>query len=153
MNRFILIFIFILSISKISYADLLKPSPLLKPQQVIAIQLSALNNNDIPYKDFGIEQTFEFAHPNNKKYTGPLAKFTKMMYSQSYISMINHQSHNISLVMSSENIALFFIEITDIKGSKLGFEWIIEKVNIQGNFYDCWMTTSVSPPMKFGEST
>ena len=59
-------------------AELLKPSPLLKPNQVISIQLSALNNNDAPYKNFGIQQTWEFAHPKNRKFTGPLKNFTKM---------------------------------------------------------------------------
>ena len=29
-------------------------------------------NNDLVFKDSGIEQTWNFAHPNNKKVTGPL---------------------------------------------------------------------------------
>ena len=34
-------------------------------------------NNDRDYKDRGIEQTWKFAHPNNKKVTGPLNNFKK----------------------------------------------------------------------------
>ena len=94
---YLLIFIFIF-ISKFSYAELLKPSPLLKPEQVIAIQLKALNNNDNPYKNFGIEQTWEFAHPDNRKFTGPLENFTRMMFSSSYKNMINHNKHKINLI-------------------------------------------------------
>ena len=33
---------------------------------VLVIQLNSLQNNDYPYRDAGIEQTWEFAHPNNK---------------------------------------------------------------------------------------
>ena len=63
--------IFLISIS-ISKADLLKPNSDIKPNRVIEIQLSGLQNNDLIYKDSGIEQTWNFAHPNNKKVTGPL---------------------------------------------------------------------------------
>ena len=131
----------------------LTSSPLLKPDQVIAIQLSALNNNDDPYKNFGIEQTWEFAHPENRKFTGPLENFIKMMYSSSYVKMINHKKHKIKLIQTADQIAFFFIEIIDKNGTKLGFNWIVEKVLIKGEFYNCWMTSSVSPPMKYGEST
>ena len=134
-------------------AELLKPSPLLKPDQIIAIQLSALNNNDNPYKNFGIKQTWEFAHPQNRKFTGPLENFTKMMFSSSYVKMINHNKHNINLIQISNNIAFYFIEIIDKDSTRLGFNWTVEKVLVKGEFYNCWMTVSVSPPMKYGEST
>ena len=32
-------------------------------------------NNDIEFEDSGIEQTWNFAHPDNKKNTGPLSQF------------------------------------------------------------------------------
>ena len=62
-------FFFILT--NISNADLIKPNPGLKPFEVLMIQLNSLKDNDNPYKDAGIEQTWEFAHPNNKAITGP----------------------------------------------------------------------------------
>ena len=55
-----------------SFADVLKPSVNIDPKQVVVIQLNALMKNDSPYKDRGIEQTWEFAHPNNQRMTGPL---------------------------------------------------------------------------------
>ena len=65
------IFLFFFAAS-ISNADLIRPEPSLKPLDVVLIQLNSLKNNNIPYKDAGIKQTWEFAHPNNKKITGPL---------------------------------------------------------------------------------
>ena len=117
------------------------------------IQLLALNNNDYPNTNFGIKQTWEFANPNNKIYTGTLEKFTKMMFSPSYKVMINHKSHKINEIQSSENIALFFVEIEDLKGLRFKFNWIVEKVIDQGSYYNCWMTTLVSIPIRYGEST
>ena len=55
-----------------SFADVLEPSVNIDPKQVVLIQLKALMKNDSPYKDRGIEQTWEFAHPNNQRMTGPL---------------------------------------------------------------------------------
>ena len=48
-------------------ADLIKPSFNIEPYQVVEIQLRSLKENDNPYKDNGIRQTWEFAHPNNQK--------------------------------------------------------------------------------------
>ena len=76
----VLFFLFI----NISYADLIKPNSKLKPIEVLLIQLNSLKNNNVPYKDAGIEQTWEFAHPKNKRITGPLDKFKKMIYSKNY---------------------------------------------------------------------
>ena len=58
-------------------ADLINPSSLIKPKEVIKIQLSGLMKNDDQFKDSGIEQTWNFAHPDNKKNTGPLPNFKK----------------------------------------------------------------------------
>ena len=86
----IILFFIILLIAKSTHAELLKPSPNLEPQEIISIQLKALKDNNNPYKNSGIEQTWEFAHPSNRKFTGPLSKFKKMMYSPSYIIMLNY---------------------------------------------------------------
>jgi hypothetical protein len=68
----------LISIS-ISKAELLKPNNQIKPDEVVKIQLSGLQKNDSNFKDSGIEQTWNFAHPNNKKVTGPLPNFKRML--------------------------------------------------------------------------
>ena len=52
--------------TSISYAELVKPNNGIEPYQVVKIQLRSLKQNDNPKKDNGIEQTWEFAHPNNQ---------------------------------------------------------------------------------------
>ena len=57
----IVLFLYILLSSEIVIAELLKPTPNLQPQEVISIQLNALKDNNNPYEDAGIEQTWLFA--------------------------------------------------------------------------------------------
>ena len=89
----VILFFFLISFS---YAELLKPNSTISPKEVIKIQLSGLQQNDLEYKDSGIEQTWKFAHPNNKRVTGPLSNFKMMIKSDSYGMMINHLSHTIT---------------------------------------------------------
>ena len=56
-----------------------QPDPSLSPQDVVSIQLEALRNNDTPYDNRGIEVTFNFASPANKRITGPIERFAAMV--------------------------------------------------------------------------
>ena len=127
-------FFIIISIANISYSELLKPQADLLPEEVISIQLTALQNNNYPYINFGIEQTWELAHPSNRQYTGSLSNFIKMMYSDSYFIMINHKKHNINLVEQEVNISFFLVELVDKTGNKFKLQWIVEKVLLDGEF-------------------
>ena len=150
--RFILITIILCLYIIPVKAELLKPNPFIKPQEVISIQLTALQKNSIPYSNAGITQTWEFAHPSNRQYTGPLEKFISMMYSPSYIIMLDHQFHNIIPVSQDDDVAYFFIELIDKLGNKFGFQWTLKKVLVQGDYKNCWMTVGVSRPMPLAKS-
>ena len=148
----VLIILFAIFISDIAFAELLKPNSALKPIEVISIQLNALKDNNNPYLNAGVVQTWEFAHPSNRKYTGPLENFIKMMYAPSYNIMLNHSDHNIIYVSDKDFITHFFVEITDKEGNKFGFTWTLEKVIAESKFKDCWMTTAVSQPLPLAKS-
>ena len=147
-----LIILFTIFTSDIAFAELLKPNSALKPIEVISIQLNALKDNNNPYLNAGVAQTWEFAHPSNKKYTGPLENFVKMMYTPSYVLMLEHIDHNIIVVSDRDFISHFFVEITDKEGNKFGFTWTLEKVIAESKFKDCWMTTAVSQPLPLAKS-
>tara|TARA_Y100001936_G_scaffold70420_1_gene69498 strand:+ start:28 stop:489 length:462 start_codon:yes stop_codon:yes gene_type:complete len=135
-----------------SNAELLKPSKLISPKEVVSIQLSGLKNNDLEYKDSGIEQTWNFAHPNNKRVTGPLDNFKRMIKSESYQMMINHLTHTITEVGSSDKWAQFEVIILDQNKIYHKFNWQVEKYTLEGTLQDCWMTTMVSSPIPLGSS-
>ena len=103
--------LFFLLLTNISNADLLKPNTTLKPMDVLTIQLNSLKNNNVPYKDAGIEQTWKFAHPNNKSVTGPLEKFKKMIYSENYQLLIGHENYEIIVLNESKNTFVYKVYI------------------------------------------
>ncbi len=135
-----------------SNAELLSPNNTISPKEVVKIQLSGLQQNDLEYKDSGIEQTWKFAHPNNKRVTGPLSNFKMMIKSNSYEMMINHLSHTITELGSSDKWAQFEVIILDKNKIYHKFNWQVEKYTLDGSLKDCWMTTMVSSPISLGSS-
>ena len=147
--KFIIFFFLFINIS---YADLVKPNSNLKPFDVLMIQLDSLKNNNIPYKDAGIEQTWEFAHPINKKFTGPLKRFKKMIYSDSYKILISHQNNKTIILKETSNKLIYKVFVLSKDKKKYYYIWQIEKVEKEGKFKNCWMTTGVSDPIYLGET-
>ena len=135
-----------------STAEILKPSSNIKPSEVVTIQLNGLQKNDLDFKDSGIEQTWNFAHPNNKKVTGPLPNFKRMIKGDSYQMMLDHLSHTITELGSSDNWAQFEVIILDKDKIYHKFNWQVEKYLLDGSLKDCWLTTMVSNPIPLGSS-
>ena len=142
--------VFFFLFADISYADLIKPNSNLKPLDVLMIQLNSLKNNNNPYKDAGIEQTWEFAHPTNKTSTGPLEKFKQMIYSDSYKILISHENSKTTILKETQNKFVYKVYILSKDKKKYYYIWQIEKVK-EGKFKNCWMTTNVSNPNFLGE--
>ena len=151
-NFFLKFFLIFLLLLKPSFADILKPSTEIEPEKVIKIQLTALMENDNPYIDSGIVQTWEFAHPNNRKMTGPLERFKNMIKADSYSMLLNHSNHEISEVYMSNKVATFEVTVMDLEKKYYKFKWQVEKYNGEGTLKDCWLTSAVSQPMPIGSS-
>ena len=144
----------------VAYAgDLVRPDPSIAPAEVVAIQLMGLKNNDLIETDFGIRQTWSFAHPKNRNVTGPFPRFAQMLKGPGYSVLLNHKSHEIrngpstskSKTNDDENRRQFDVFMETAKGDILYFSWIVQKV-ATGQFKDCWMTVSVSAPRPAGQS-
>jgi len=150
--RLLLIILIIFALSNNSLADIIKPNNGIEPLQVVKIQLRGLMNNDKPIKDNGIEQTWQFAHPNNKKYTGPIEKFKIMLKGESYSMLLNHTENQVTEVYMSENVATFEVLVLDKDKKYYKFKWQVEKYNKDGPLKNCWLTTAVSQPISMGSS-
>ena len=146
------VLIFVLISISISKAELLKPNSQIKPAEVVKIQLSGLQKNDLSFKDSGIEQTWNFAHPNNKKVTGPLPNFKRMIKGDAYQMMLDQLSHTITELGSSDKWAQFEVVILDKNKIYHKFNWQVEKYTLDGLLKDCWLTTMVSNPIPLGSS-
>ena len=147
--KFFIIFLFSISISK---AELLQPNSTIKPSDVVKIQLLGLQKNNDVFEDSGIEQTWNFAHPNNKKATGPLERFKKMIKGNNYQMMINHLSHTITQVRRGNSWVQFEVILLDKEKIYHKFNWQVEKYTGDGPLKNCWLTTMVSSPEPLGSS-
>ena len=147
-----IIFVLALFFIATAKADLIKPNNSIEPYQVLKIQLSGLKKNDDPYKDSGITQTWEFAHPNNQKITGPLSRFKKMLNGDSYKVLLNHKEHKITEIQLTNFVASYEVIIIDENKSYYKFNWQVEKYTKDGILKDCWLTTMVSAPIPIGSS-
>ena len=140
---------FILTTAK---AEIIKPNSEIEPNQVVKIQLDGLMKNDEPNLNNGIKQTWEFAHPSNKKYTGPLSKFITLLKGQNYKMLINHLDNEIIEIFKTSNKYGFEVTILSNDKNYYQFQWVVEKYYEEGPLKDCWLTTSVSNPISLGSS-
>ena len=131
------------------YAELTEPNKKLEPYDVVKIQLEALKNNN--KDDNGIKQTWLFAHPDNKKITGPYERFRIMIYGQQYKYLINHASHKIKLLTNSPNTYIYRIEILTDEKKLFFYEWHVQKGS-DNECKNCWFTSAVSQPMDQGNT-
>ena len=145
----IIIFITFFTFTILNSFEIVKPNKKLDAYDVVKIQLEALKNND--KNDNGIRQTWLFAHPDNKKVTGPYAKFRIMLYGQQYRYLINHSSHKIKLITNSPNTYVYRIEILSENKKLYFYEWHVQKGS-DDNCKNCWFTTAVSQPVDQGNT-
>ncbi len=119
-----------------------QPDPSLSPQDVVSIQIEALRNNDTPYEDRGIEVTFEFASPTNKRMTGPLERFKAMVRNPVYGPMINHRSAEYENVRVEGDFAQVDAILRTTDGQYLGYRFMLSRQH--GNEYEgSWMSDAV----------
>jgi len=127
----------------------ISPSPELTAEDVVAIQLRALKHNNTPSRDAGIAQVWEFAHPDNKRLTGPLPRFAQMIRSASYAILLGHRSHTISKAPAPGNGAAFYVDVVGQSGVAVRYLWVLAKA-YGGDLNGSWMTVTVTIPRQDG---
>ena len=139
-----LVFLFILPFQLWASYDIENayPEPKLKPNDVVRLQLLAMQQNDD--SDFGIEVTFRFASPANKKQTGPLKRFISLVRNPSYSPLLNHINATFIELTVEEVFAVQDVIITTSNGKRIGYRFrlSIQKCPL---YPGCWMTDSVVP--------
>ena len=152
MKILIKLFFILLFTTNFVQGEIVEPNNGIEPYQVVKIQLRGLMENDNPKMDSGIEQTWEFAHPENQKYTGPLENFKKMLKGDSYSMLIDHLDHEVAEVYNNDKLATFEVTVLDKDKKYYKFKWQVEKYLGEGPLNNCWLTTAVSQPTPTGSS-
>ena len=118
------------------------PNPELKANEIVSLQLMAMQQNDISNR--GIAITFRFASPQNKVQTGPLSRFIMLFSDPSYRPLLNHLDATFLHLKVEGNAAIQEVIITTSSGTRKGFRFFLSRQ--QGEqFKDCWMTDAVIP--------
>lgn len=117
------------------------PNPDYRPKEVIEMQIEALKFNDEPFKDSGIETAFNFASQDNKRATGPISKFKKMVHNKRYSMLLNHDSAEFKDFEVNGNQATQTLLVEKDDKERL-YEFGVEKQKEEPN-EGCWMTNTV----------
>jgi hypothetical protein len=122
--------------------DLPKPHPDLSAEEVVKIVLEALQHNDAPCADCGIETTFNFASPANRAVTGPLPRFVEMVRNPMYQPLLHFDRVEFEPINLEGDHAEQRVKVFDANGDSAVFVWMLTRQPGPA-WKDCWMTDSV----------
>jgi len=132
-----------------AYSDVL-PNDLFSSVEVVELQMSSLQTNT-KNNNSGIYQCWLFAHPENKRYTGPFSNFKKMISETSYNILLNSSKFKIRLIEENKNKAAYSVNVDAYDNKRYNLTWLLEKASISKDCKNCWMTTSVTQPQFIGQ--
>ncbi len=119
------------------------PSPDLTAEQVVRIQVEALQRNDEPYTDAGIETTFRFASPSNQAATGPIQRFSEMVKGPVYGDMLDADRADFGAIVVDGDRAAQRVTLAHQDGRRATYVFDLS-VQDGGEYDGCWMTDGVS---------
>ena len=126
------------------------PNDLFSSIEVVELQMSSLQTNT-KNNNSGIYQCWLFAHPENKKYTGPFNNFKRMISDTSYKILLNSNKFKVKLLKENKNNATYSVNVDAYDNKRYNLIWVLEKASISQECKNCWMTTSVTQPQFMGQ--
>ena len=126
------------------------PNDLFSSIEVVELQMSSLQTNT-KNNNSGIYQCWLFAHPENKKYTGPFNNFKRMISDTSYKILLNSNKFRVKLLNENKNNATYSVNVDAYDNKRYNLMWVLEKASISQDCKNCWMTTSVTQPQFMGQ--
>jgi hypothetical protein len=144
----ILVSLFFLNLNKV-YSDVL-PNDIFSSAEVVELQMTSLQTNS-KINNLGIYQCWLFAHPENKKYTGPFTNFKSMISDTSYNVLLNSLKFKTKLLSKNKKITKFSVDVDAYDNKRYNLTWVLEKTYLNKDCMNCWMTTSVTQPKFIGQ--
>jgi hypothetical protein len=131
------------------------PSPLHAPEAVLAEQLSAL-------RDQRFSDVFAHASPANKRATGPVAKFARMLHAPAYAPLLGHaRAETLQRLQPSPAVFMELVRVYPAQPQPPSpqappqqqqqpqhytYLWVLSRqADGSGDDAGCWMVDSVQP--------
>ena len=97
--------------------------------------------------DVAIDIIWNFAHEDNQEVTGPIERFSMMLTSEPYDSIVDLKDYSYEVILeSSENIQ-YEVKVLTQNNNYFVITWIFQKTIC--NEKPCWRTIGVSQPEYF----
>ena len=127
--------------AQVSPPSAVAPHPGLEPQDVVRIQLEALRGNAAD--DSGIAVAFSFASPDNRRNTGPLARFAHMIKKGPYAPMLRfteavYAPPNVQGRLAVQDVTLVAPGMAPVR-----YRFHLSRQEAEGPLHECWMTEGV----------
>ena len=126
------------------------PNDIFSAIEVVELQMTSLQTNS-KINNEGIYQCWLFAHPENKKYTGPFSNFKRMIADTSYKILLNSIKFKTQLISKSDKVIKYSVDIDAFDNKRYQLDWILEKAKLNKDCKNCWMTTVVTQPQFIGQ--
>mgnify|MGYP000403698769 FL=1 len=126
------------------------PNDIFSAIEVVELQMTSLQTNS-KINNEGIYQCWLFAHPENKKYTGPFSNFKRMIADTSYKILLNSIKFKTQLISKSDKVIKYSVVIDAFDNKRYQLDWVLEKAKLNKNCKNCWMTTVVTQPQFIGQ--
>ena len=150
MKFFFIILLTILTLITFKAKSDVLPNDIFSSIEVVELQMSSLQTNT-KNNNSGIYQCWLFAHPENKKYTGPFNNFKRMISDTSYKILLNSTKFKVKLLKENKNNATYSVNVDAYDNKRYNLTWVLEKASISQDCKNCWMTTSVTQPQFIGQ--
>jgi hypothetical protein len=117
------------------------PHPELLPEEVVAIQLTALQQNDATNNE-GIVITFNYASPQSKSWAGPLHRFVEQVRMPVYRPLFNYKGYIMDDQIVDGNKAYQYVVLLDSQNEPSLYLFTLRKQRADP-YADCWMTEDI----------
>ncbi len=139
---------FLLFSGKNLSADII-PNDKFSASDVVEIQLMSLQSNSKDNR--GIYQCWIFAHPENKKYTGPFKYFLKMIKNKPYNKLLNSKFFKIKVLFENKKSARIEVLLDNKNNRRYKIFWSLGRATLNSDCLNCWMTLGVTQPYDMGK--
>ncbi len=120
------------------------PSPNIRPDQILKIQLAALKHNTLLNSHDGMKAAYKFCSPLCRKALGGFSGFQELINETAYSVLLDFDQVEIQPIRAEEHVAWQRFTVSKLGRDSMQFEASL--VRQQANpLTECWLTESVLP--------